>query len=409
MNEVERKVRAEFEKILKRDHGMNLEDDRQWITGLWANLDSEDISFACSQLQSGVTDLVADAVESDLYQGYMSFKRGRPPLGSVGTIGHSEKAESIHAVLLGDSDDDEQGWSGGQAPDGKLKDTIRERIAALSVYLSKIVATDVSVIAFRKDVLGDPTKTLAPEGATELLHSLAAEQHPGSPGEAETLWWTGSEENTRAEAITVWPGSQLRKLKKISTRLANRYPWTEEQACYLILTGRPIRAATMRAKTSTNSTGAPAHRYRRATITMEVDSWMPSEYVRRAYHDLQRTLLGENNRQPELRNVVLFRFVVDHSDLQIVNREENLAKLTMPSWKELRELWNERYPQNHEWHYGKDRAHRFSRDFLERGQEAVIGTKWGLPGVPGMPKGEEEVKQGVVNMLENAASKKKAR
>ena len=82
-----------------------------------------------------------------------------------------------------------------------------------------------------------------------------------------------------------------------------------------------------------------------------------------------------------------------HSKLEVVNREEGLAKLTIPKCKELRELWNERYPEGHEWHYHKEREHRFSRDFY-RGQEALIGTKDGLPGVPGQPMSRAEA-QGV--------------
>jgi len=85
--------------------------------------------------------------------------------------------------------------------------------------------------------LGDPEKTLPPEEATELIHSLAAEQQTGLPDDAETLWWLGNDEATQAESITVWPGSELWHLKNISGRLARRYPWTEDQACYLVLTG----------------------------------------------------------------------------------------------------------------------------------------------------------------------------
>jgi hypothetical protein len=148
---------------------------------------------------------------------------------------------------------------------------------------------------------------------------------------------------------------------------------------------------------SESSTGVAAHRYHRNTITLEIDSWMPSEYVRQAYHNVQHDLLGENNRQPERRNVEVFRFVVEQSKLEVVNREEGLAKLTIPKWKELRELWNKQYQEGHEWHYHKKKEHRFSRDFY-RGQEAVIGTKDGLPGVPGQPMSRAEA-QGVEERL----------
>ena len=79
MNEVEGKVRAEFEKILERDHGVSREEDSELIEGLWSNLDPEDISYAGSNLKTGVQDLVWDAKESRLYQYYIGFKRGNVP------------------------------------------------------------------------------------------------------------------------------------------------------------------------------------------------------------------------------------------------------------------------------------------------------------------------------------------
>ena len=93
----------------------------------------------------------------------------------------------------------------------------------------------------------------------------------------------------------------------------------------------------------------------------------------------------------------MFGFVVAHSHLQVVNEKEGLAKLTVPEWKKLRELWNERYPEGHEWHYYKEREHRFSRDFY-RGQEGVISTGDGLPGVAGQPMSSAEA-QGVTERL----------
>jgi hypothetical protein len=398
VNEVERKVRAEFEKTLERDHEVSREEDRELINGLWANLDGEDISYAASNLKVGVQDLVLDAVESQLFQYYMGSKRGKSALGpaelltqgkSVGS-GYASELKGLDSALLGGS---------GKAPDNKLQATTRARVAALSEYLSRIVVTDKAVVRFRDRVLGNPEKTLSPEEATELIHALAADQQPGQPREAETLWWSGSDDATQAEPISVWPGSELWYLRNISSRLAKRYPWTEDQACYFILTGRTIKAATLRGRVSESATGVAAHRYHSNTITLEIDAWMPSEYVRQAYHNLQHDLLGENNRQPKLRNVEVFRFVVEHSKLQIVNREEGLAKLTIPKWKELRELWNKKYQEGHVWHYHKKKEHRFSRDFY-RGQEAVIGTRDGLPGVPGQPMSRAEAEE-ILEIIRN--------
>ncbi|PLS82600.1 MAG: hypothetical protein CYG60_24045, partial [Actinobacteria bacterium] len=376
MNEVQRRVRAEFEKILERDHAVSKKEDKELLKGLWANFDEEDISYAASNLKAGVQDLVLDAVKSQLYLYYMGFKRGRGSLGSAEIKTQGERVGSGYLKGLEDELLNE-----GKAPDSKLKATTRARVGALSEYLSRIVAADRAVVRFRARVLGDPAKTLSPEEADKLIHSLAAEQQAGPPRDAETLWWSGNDKATQAEPIKVWPGSELWYLRNISSRLARRYPWTEDQACYFILTGQTIKAATISGRVSESSTGVAAHRYHRDTITLEIAAWVPSEYVRQAYHNVQHDLLGENNRQPELRNVEVFRFVVTHSKLQVVNREEGLAKLTISKWKELRELWNKKYQEGHEWHYHKKKDHRFSRDFY-RGQEAVIGTRDGLPGVP---------------------------
>jgi hypothetical protein len=64
--------------------------------------------------------------------------------------------------------------------------------------------------------------------------------------------------------------------------------------------------------------------------------------------------------------------------------------------------WNERFPASHRWHYEnaeRTGVQRFHRDF-GRGQEAVIGTKYGLPGVPGQPQTAAEVKLGTEQMIE---------
>ncbi len=396
MNEVERKVRAEFEKVLARDHGVSRELDRELIVGLWANLDEHDISYACSNLETGVRDLVSDAVENPLYQHYMGHKRGKVPPGSAKTRAEGQKAGSSTTREINNLDDELLG-SEEEGTNNKLQATMRARVVALSEYLSRIVATDRAVVRFRARVLGDPPKTLLPEEATELIRSLADEQQPGLPRDAETLWWSDNGETTQAEPITVWPGSELWYLKNISGRLARRYPWTEEQACYFILTGQTIKALTLRGRVSESSTGVAAHRYHRDTITLEIDSWMPSEYVRQAYHNVQHDLLGKNQRQPALRNIKVFHFVVSHSTLQVVNEEEGLAKLVIPQWNKLRELWNKQHPEGDKWHYHKEREDRFSRDFY-RGQEAVIGTGDGLPGVPSQPMSSAEA-QGVTERL----------
>ena len=155
MNEVEQRVRAEFEKILERDHGVSREQDRELIVGLWANLDPADISYASINLETGVRDLIADALESQLFRYYMASKRGRVALGPAQTSAQSRSTDSGYANEPKGLDAELLGGGGG-APDTKLKATTRARVQALSEYLSRIVATDQAVVHIRYRVLGDP-------------------------------------------------------------------------------------------------------------------------------------------------------------------------------------------------------------------------------------------------------------
>lgn len=410
MNELEKKVKVVWEALLERDHGVRRDGDRELLNGLWANLEDSDIEDVCSFAQgkwdsveerwkkeelegilARVGELVEDAVEKDLYKRYMSFD----------SAGYSEEKNGAEGQAIFY---DEELITEGVAPDGTLKRTVRARAAALSEYLSKIAAVESSVVRFRKSVLGGPTNTLTPEKAGELIHFLAAQQQPGTLRDAETLLWLGNDHTANAEAITVWPGSTLWRLKTICASLAKKYRWSEDQACYLVLTGLPVSTRNSRREISRHSNkGVAAHKYNYATITLEMDAWMPSEYVRLVYRIAQRKLLGENNRQPELRNVKLFEFVVEHSQPELVDENEDLAKLAIPAWKRLRELWNKHYPEGHAWHYGKKREHRFSRDFY-RAQLAVIGTPHGLPGVPGEPRTLAEYEEAYDQFVESLSA-----
>jgi hypothetical protein len=214
VNEVERRVRTKFEKILERDHGVSREEDKELIDGLWSNLDPEDKRFAGSDLGTGVQDLVLEARESRLYRYYMGYKRGKVTPKSAETTAQVEKGPSSTTREIDKLEDELLG--GEEKPINKLQATTRARVAALSKYLSRIAAADQAVVRFRARVLGDPAKTLSPEEATKLIHSLAAQQQTGAPRDAQTLWWSGNDDAAQAAPITVWPGSELWHLRNIS-------------------------------------------------------------------------------------------------------------------------------------------------------------------------------------------------
>jgi len=181
----------------------------------------------------------------------------------------------------------------------------------------------------------------------------------------------------------------LGALQRLASRLARKHPWQEDQAATFVLTGTTPLASTLRGGIRfSDGTGVAAHMYEYKTITLEARDWVPVDEVAKAYRKLQREVYGGRNyRSPDDCNVEVFRYVLEQSEARIVNREEYLAKLTLPKWKVMRRLWNERHPRGHDWHYYSSRdpdARIFRRDF-DRGQQAVIGTKWGLPGVPNQP------------------------
>jgi hypothetical protein len=274
------------------------------------------------------------------------------------------------------------GDKGLRASKVKFDDNTQAHIAAFSEYLAKIAATDRRVMRIRKRICGGLTRTISPEKARKFLEAHSIPGNEKAEGPVEWLWWPdGSSHGIR---FRVLEGSVLGELQGASAYLKKRYPWTADQASYFILCGGVPQAPTIRGGYTSNSmSGVAAHKYNRTTIKLEVESWVSSELVRKAYRQLQRELHGErNNRRPSSRNVEVFRFVLDQSEIEIVNTEESLARLELPPWRKSMGSWNKQFSEGDPRCYSEVR--NFHRDF-DRGQQAVIGTEWGLPGVPGQP------------------------
>lgn len=274
---------------------------------------------------------------------------------------------------------------------GELKvnvdDSSKIRIAAFSEYLARIVGTDHHVMWLRKRICGGLTRTISPEETLEFLETHSIPNNEPVEGSVESLWWPdGSSHGRHFRALE---GSILGELQRAVAYLEKRYPWTDDQAMYFILCGGVPQAATIRGThRSSTMKGVPAHKYNRTTIKLEVESWVPSEIVRKAYSQLQSELHGyRNNRRPSSRNVEVFRFVLDQSEINVLDKKEYLARLELPRWRQMLEDWNKQFSEDDPRRYGDVR--NFRRDF-DRGQRAVIGTEWGLPGVPSQPMSADE-------------------
>jgi hypothetical protein len=174
--------------------------------------------------------------------------------------------------------------------------------------------------------------------------------------------------------------------------------------------GRPLAYATQQ----TGLIGTATHKYQQAEITLTAAPWVKEKVVLEAYRKIRRSL-GYKDSRWESRNVAVFRFVLQQSKVEVVKAPRPVgewrAKLVLPRWKELRRQWNEKYPGGHKWHYGQDDPHAkiFRRDFIS-GQKVVIGTHYGLPGIPGMPMTraeEQRMVEGWLGAAERADSQQR--
>jgi hypothetical protein len=328
------------------------------------------------------------------------------------------------------------------------------RAEAFSKYVAKIVAVDADVMRFRERLLGDPLRTLSREEANDVVSCPAArffdigrfrklcmpvdgrtitlESYEtvkenerlmlratisvNPPGITDTVFtllpsqdsplpnftWPW-DETKRTETFRVWQRSVLGELHKASVRLANEHPWSAEDAALFILTGETIFLSPIIFRTLRSEPSVDAHKYKHGEITLTVAPWVPGEVILEAYRKIRRSL-GYSNRRPSGRHVALFRFVVSQSEVRIVKKGGLIgrwrARLSLPKWKELRSKWNGRYPAKHPWHYGQKDPHAkvFRRDFV-RAQEAIIGTRYGLPGIPGRPMTQSEEQRWVQEQL----------
>jgi hypothetical protein len=437
---------------LEKRHGIELERHWALFDAVWRNIEHEtaegmrylEFVLAYNEFEEAVDEL-AGAVEDDALFPYF--------LGT-GQNDQAEGGSEEQAEPTNDSPRDEIiSWR-----DVSLdwNNVYTARAEAFSEYVAKILSVDAGVMRFRQRLLGDSLRTLSRDEANNLALSLASRffdfgrfrklctplgekeivleeygpvQQDGRlllratisvepPGVAETLFrlhpsqdpllnfvWPWGE-TERPETFQVWPNSVLGQLHRISVRLAQEHPWSVEDASLFILTGETLFISPFTFRTLQSQPGVDAHKYKHNEVTLTVAPWVPGEVILEAHRKIRKSL-GYNDRRPSERYVALFRFVVAQSDVHIVKKREmagllghGRARLRLPKWKELRREWNERYPAGHEWHYGQKDPHAklFRRDFV-RAQEKIIGTPYGLPGIPGWPMTRDEEQRMVEGLL----------
>ena len=372
-------LRAAWESELQGQFGVDLVIDGEFLDWLWEEIARD---HASEEIQRGdgevLEHMVATAELPCVTR--VQFSRGTSAGGGNSAPNNAGGGDDLGSQI-------------------KFDPKTKTHVKALSEYLSKIAAIERRVMEFRRRHLGGPKATVVPAKVPGLLEAWSID--PGTESEDDvTLYWFG-EERPMGFRGGYW--SAIGTLDGLCDYLAKKYPWNKHHALYFVLCGSLGQVKTVSGKKrNSKGLGPDAHKFDRYTITLEVEAWMPPELVKKAYAKLQREnkggeLTGEatTTRRSYGRTAEVFRFVVDRSEIEVVSEKENLGKLVLSgSWEELRKSWDKHLPANHAWRYGENGRRNFHRDFM-RGQKAVTGTQDGLPGVPGQPVTQLEVRAAV--------------
>jgi hypothetical protein len=302
----------------------------------------------------------------------------------------------------------------------KLDQKQRDFIGAYSEFVSKAIQLDYRILKFRRDVLGDSTRTISHEEATRLIRSPAvqllaldffteaetpvvghaAQRAPieGAPG---NLFVEPPAQFVDASGISVEPRSfrwitpsgvlekhpvaelsVLGKLRDLCKYLSKHHPITEELAAYLVLTGNTLQVAPLSGRVSnTKNAKVGAYTYDHSTITLVVPSWVRPEQVQKAYAKLRAQAWAKNTyRSRSDRNIAIFRFVVERAkpvppkDLIPGTR----GTFDFPPWSGMVEEWNKPLPKGHPWRFDQPgyTAQKMFRNAFADGYKAVTGKKY---------------------------------
>lgn len=386
--------RRALERQVANKHGIDINTYREFFDEVWRDADELGESFA----------------SHEDFEAFVDYRLRYCVMFAGKSISSNRSPDSNEAT----SDNYQQGDSGstrGEREDYEVHfdDNTKLRALALSEYLAKIAATDRRVMHLRKRICGDVQSTFDSEReALDFLedHSAASHADQGwkaSVDEAETLRWpTG----VYGKRFTVSESPLLKELKRVADYLAKHYPWKDYQAAHFILCGGVPQAATvMGGYSASTNKGVPAHKFDRMTIKLEVEHWIPAEFVREAFCKIRDKAVNDRDMLAQVslqragfRNMEIFRFVVSQSYFCVKDTKQALGRLELPSWPELKDRWNAQLPQGDSRHYKEVKY--FRRDF-QRAQRAILGSERGLPGVPGQPMTRAELQDMHQKALEN--------
>jgi hypothetical protein len=157
------------------------------------------------------------------------------------------------------------------------------------------------------------------------------------------------DEHGKPHEKEVWPRSVLGRLRETSHMLAQAYEFNAAQAAWFILTDTPPRRAPLEGNVAVEV--RRTHNDGRVTLSME--PWVPADVVLQSYRDIQRDLLGRENRPLSLRNLAVLRSVLE--DAREAARTNPGAP--PPSRAQSMARWNREHPEEtyaQEWQFNRD-------------------------------------------------------
>lgn len=213
----------------------------------------------------------------------------------------------------------------------------RDRRAAelCAEFLAQDAAEDPVVVGFRMREFGG--ETLKPDAAEDYLQGYERERSRGAALVVDLP------RTLPHQLLLDEPGLKA-TLGDVAAYLAWRYPWDTGGAAWFALTGAPPAVEPV-------STTLEADN----TFTIKIHPWTTKESLNAAYDAMFTPWVGEC-RPPKGEALDMIELVLEHTDG---------AGRHLKTWKELREIWNARYPARKKATYSAvRRAYKRARERL---------------------------------------------
>jgi hypothetical protein len=144
------------------------------------------------------------------------------------------------------------------------------------------------------------------------------------------------------------PPKVLDELQRRVADLCERFGWEPDAARSVLLTGGSDLLLHPPVLIS----------YERGRIELLVDPWVRPETVAQVYRQQQREMAGRTSRPISLRQIEVFRFVLERSDVRPPTPTDPYPRIVRPPWGWLMEVWNAAHPEDQ-----YDSAKRLAGDF----------------------------------------------